>query len=145
MTRKQVFRLFHTRFGLVLFSLIALSACSSASPLHQADEIAIYSAVIRRIYTQDDTFGGTFQAPTVYVLQDTDDSVGDPGLEPSEPRALTAVVQSGIDTSLAGMPMQIVWIDDSFQMPVSASFITAKGRGCCRNSSRDGCGEAFAM
>jgi hypothetical protein len=97
---------------------IILIACSSPASLQQADEAAIYAAVIRRIYTQDDTFGGTFQAPTVYVLQTTDDSVGDPGIDQSEPRTLTDIVQREINTSLADMSMNIVWIRDSSEVPL---------------------------
>jgi hypothetical protein len=103
---------------LLLLGLIAMSACSSASTPHQIDEAAIYAAVIRRIYTQDDTFGGSLQAPTVYVLQITDDSVGDPAIDPSEPSALPGAVQNKIDSSLAGMSMRIVWISDPSNVPV---------------------------
>jgi hypothetical protein len=104
--------------ALLLLGLIIMSACSSASSPHQIDEAAIYAAVIRRIYTQDDTFGGAFRAPTVYVLQKTDDSVGDPAIDPSEPRALSGAVQNKINASLAGMSMRIVWTNDPSNVPL---------------------------
>ena len=75
-------------YGLLLLALAALAAlsllaaCTAATgDVAEADEVAIYSAVIRRIYTQDDTFGGTLNAPTVYLVSTTDDGAGDPDVE----------------------------------------------------------------
>ena len=74
---------------LSLLSLALLAACTAATDVAESDEVAIYSAVIRQIVTQDDTFGGTLNPPVVYVVGTTDDGVGDPDIEQSESRPIS--------------------------------------------------------
>jgi hypothetical protein len=100
-----------------LLGLSLLSACTAVSTLTETDEVEIYTAVINQIYTQDDTFGGTFQAPDVYILTKTDDSVGDPDIEQSESRQISKAAQSDITLSLAHLPARIVWVDDLSAVP----------------------------
>ena len=102
---------------LLLLGLFLLSACTAVPPLAETDKVEIYTAVIEQIYTQDDTFGGTFQAAEVYILTQTDDSVGDPDIEQSVPETLTTAVQTEITSALAHLPTRIVWVDDLSAVP----------------------------
>lgn len=65
----------------VMLSIIGLAACTAVAPQPAIDEVDVYTAVIRQIYTVDDTFGGTLQPPFVYIISQTDDTVGDPNIE----------------------------------------------------------------
>ena len=103
---------------LFLFGLLVLPACTQAPALSEQDEVAIYAAVIDELYTADDTFGGTFQAPEVYVLTQTDDSVGDPDSEQSASRTLSPTMQSEITHALAHLPTTIVWVAAETAVPV---------------------------
>ena len=76
------------KVSLYLLVLFLLSACTAVPQLSETDEVEIYTAVIEQIYTQDDTYGGTFKASDVYILTKTDDSVGDPDIEQMESQKL---------------------------------------------------------
>jgi len=102
---------------LVLVGAIVLSACKAAPTRSEADDVAIYAAVVRQIYTRDDTFGGNLQPPTLYIRRMTDDSVGDPGIAQSESKALPETVRAGIEQAVADLPTRIVWIDDLDDLP----------------------------
>lgn len=103
---------------LLLFGLIILPACAKVPALSEQDEVEIYTAVIDQLYTQDDTFGGTFQAPDVYILTQTDDSVGDPDIEQAESQTLSPTVQTEITHALAHLPTNIIWVDDETAVPL---------------------------
>ena len=96
---------------IVFLTLLLLTACTSAPTLTEADEAAIYTAVIEQLYTHDDTFGGTYQAADTTILTQTDDSVGDPEIEQLEPQVLATAVQTEISTALAHLPTNIVWVE----------------------------------
>jgi ABC-type transport system involved in cytochrome c biogenesis ATPase subunit len=85
------------------------------------DEVEIYTAVIDQLYTQDDTFGGSFQAPDVYILAKTDDSVGDPDIEQSESQILSTAVQAKITLALAHLPARIIWVADETAVPIDTT------------------------
>lgn len=90
----------------------ALSACAtSASAPTEQDEIAIYQAVIRRLYGPDDTFGGTLEKSTLYIIRATNDAAGNPSLQDSLSVALSETVQTGITQALADLPSEVVWVD----------------------------------
>lgn len=92
----------------------ALAACGAKEPLKEFDPDdtgAIYSAVIRQIYVKDDTFGGTLQPPTLYIIRHTSDKAGSPMGESGELVLLAESVQSEIATALQDLPTEIVWVD----------------------------------
>ncbi len=103
---------------LFLLALLLLSACAGTPTLTEADEVAIYTAVIEQIHTQDDTFGGTYQAADTYILSQTDDRVGDPDIEQLEPQELTTAVQTEISAALAHLPTNIVWVASRTAVPL---------------------------
>lgn len=99
-------------------AFLLLTACTSTPTLTETDEVAIYTAVIEQIYTQDDTFGGTYQAADTYILSQTDDRVGDPDIEQLEPQELTTAVQTEITAALAHLPTNIVWVESRTAVPL---------------------------
>lgn len=99
-------------------AFLLLTACNSTPTLSEADEVAIYTAVIDQLYTQDDTFGGTYQAADTYILTHTDDSVGDPEIEQLEPQGLATAVQTEISAALAHLPTNIVWVEARTAVPL---------------------------
>jgi hypothetical protein len=119
--------------SLAAVALFLMAACTAAdmteSDEASADEVAVYSAVIRRIYTQDDTFGGTLNPPTVYLVSTTDDGVGDPDIEQAEPQAISQTVQAGIVEALADLPAEFIWIEDAAAVPVEADTGAVAGDG----------------
>lgn len=91
--------------------LSCLSNCV-LQEISQADEIAIYSEVVRRIFTVDDTFGGAFQPRTLYIVRIIDDAAGD--------SSLAEHVHSAISQSLTDLPTQIVWVDTFEEVELDA-------------------------
>lgn len=77
----------------------------------EAEQVAIYAAVVRQVYTRDDSFGGDLRAPVFYLVRQTDDGVGDPSLETAPSVTLPESVQAGIVTALADLPSRFTWVD----------------------------------
>ena len=109
------------KVSLYLLVLFFLSACTAVPQLSETDEVEIYTAVIEQIYTQDDTYGGTFKAPDVYILTNTDDSFGDPDIEQNESRTFAMTVQTEITRALAHLPAQIIWVADKTAVPMDTT------------------------
>jgi hypothetical protein len=105
-----------TRF--LLLRLFLLSACQAAPTLTETEGGEIYTAVIEHIYTQDDTFGGTFSAPKMYILPKTHVSVGDPDIEQSESQSLSTAVQPDLTLALAHLPAELIWVEDKTAVPL---------------------------
>lgn len=97
---------------------LLLSACnmSAASSNEQADTTSIYSAVIRQIYTHDDTSGGTYQPQTLYILQQTM-TPSKMGAQSANPTQLTEETQSAIVQQLHDVPTKIVWVTSMNDAP----------------------------
>jgi len=86
--------------------------------LTKADQIAIYAAVVRQLYTVDHTFGDTLPNwPTVYLVGTTDDSVGDPNAPQAASQALATSLREGIAKAMADLPAEIVWVDNQREVP----------------------------
>lgn len=100
------------RFSLILLGLLA-AGCAGGAPAQPTEEetAAIYAAVIRQIYTEDDTFGGTLQPPTLYILGATDDRAGEPGEGEANAEPIPEAVRDGVATTLADLPTDIVWVE----------------------------------
>jgi hypothetical protein len=73
------------------------------------DETRILAAVIRRVYTVDDTFGGTSKLPMVYLLS-VDDANGNAIPYSSPARLLPAPVQQGVVAALSDLPAKFKWV-----------------------------------
>jgi hypothetical protein len=121
MNERQMIKPKNSLVRMLLLGLSIVTACTATSTLSETEEVAIYSAVIHRIYTQDDTFGGTFNASIVYLLRTTNDSVGDPDVQQSKSRPVSKAIQDEIELSLADLPARVVWVNDSSAVPVDTT------------------------
>ncbi len=102
---------------------IQVAGCRDAIPAPQEtekDTVAIYHAVIRRLYTSDDTFGGKLAKPTLYILRATNDAAGDPSIQQSDSVLLAENVQQEIVATLADLPTKVIWVDRSDQIGIDA-------------------------
>lgn len=64
---------------LMLLSLAACPLGSTSSKSAEADQVAIYKAVVRQIYTKDHGLQEPPKFSFVYILGSTDDQGGGPG------------------------------------------------------------------
>lgn len=98
-------------------------------PVALQDAIAIYAAVIRRLCTRDDSFGGTYQPAVVYLLRRTNDAAGDPTAPRGAPVVLPQAVQEGVAAALADLPARRVWVDSAADVPRDARTGEVAGHG----------------
>jgi len=96
--------------------------------LSEEDQVAIYAAVVRQLYTVDHTFGEPPNFPRVYLVRTTDDTVGDPDAPRAEPRLLPESIQAATLESLADLPAEFLWVDGRDQVPLDA-YDTVEGGG----------------
>ncbi len=93
--------------GYILYTRLTVSEVS------EAEQVEIYTAVIRQLYTTDDTFGGTLQPPVTYIISTTNDAIGDPDGERRDPVDLSERAQLQIAENLSDLPSQIYWVNSS--------------------------------
>lgn len=92
--------------------------------------VEIYSAVARQLYTVDHTFGDKApNFPLLYLVRQTDDSVGDPNLIKEDPVILEEDVQEAITESLSDLPAEIQWAGSLDQVPKDPQSGTVHGNG----------------
>jgi ABC-2 type transport system permease protein len=85
----------------------------------EVEETAIYAAVVRHLCTVDHTFGdGPPNFPIVYLVQWTDDSVGDPEVPRTDARLLSTTVQDGVIRALADLPAEFRWVAGREDVPL---------------------------
>lgn len=113
--RKRNFLMFVTL--LVLAGLMA--ACGGAAAPDPDASPAIYAAAIRQLYTVDHTFGEPPSWPTLYVVTQTDDSVGTLEEAQSPPQTLTESERESIAKALSDLPMEVVWVASRDEAPIS--------------------------
>ena len=119
--------------AVVAIPILTLASCQSnvmSQDLPVDDEAAIYSAVIRQLATVDDTFGGNLDPKTVYVIEKTDDSAGNPIGDPqSDNHVIAETMQSEITSLLSNLAIEIVWIDKFEDAEFEESGFEVKRRG----------------
>jgi hypothetical protein len=106
------------RLTLILLALIAAGCAGRAVEPTEDDTAAIYAAVIRQIYTEDDTFGGTLQPPSLYILGTTDDRAGEPGAGEANGALLSNTVRERVSALLADLPAETVWVESQDEAPL---------------------------
>jgi hypothetical protein len=98
--------------------------------LAAGDEAGIYAAAVRQLYTVDHTFGDQPpNFPVVYLIQWTDDGVGDPEAPRSEPHLLPPAIQEAIVGALADLPADLIWVDSKDEVPLEGNGGQVKGGG----------------
>ncbi len=94
------------------------------------EEVQIYSAVAQQLYEVDHTFGEKPpNFPYLYLLQTTNDSVGDPNLQKGDPVILEAKVQEGVGGLLGNLPAEIHWVPDKDAVPLDEKTGAVPGNG----------------
>lgn len=92
---------------------IAPAGSTGEAPI---DETGILTAVIRQVYTVDDTFGGQGNFTTVYLLAVDDAETGAIPYN-SKARSVPAPVQQGILAALTDLSSQFKWIASAGEAP----------------------------
>ncbi len=80
------------------------------------DETGILAAVVRQVYTVDDTYGGQGNFATVYLLAVDDTETGAIPYS-STARSVPAPVQQGVVAALTDLPSQFKWIATAGEAP----------------------------
>ena len=115
-------------WGLVFMLLVACTPATS--PSQATDDAQIFAAATRQIYMVDDTFGGNFQAPTLYIIRTLDDTVGDPEtVQMEETRVLAEEITAVISSHLSDLPTNIIWVDSFADVPLDAQEGHVEGGG----------------
>ncbi len=122
--------------GLIILSLTliltALTACATpASTLPEDDQAkaAIYTAVVRQLYTVDHGFGEPPNFPIIYLVETTDDSVGAPDVPQTMSNLLLSSVQVAITASLDDLPAEFVWVGSFNEVPIDSNTGAVEGNG----------------
>jgi hypothetical protein len=113
----------------LLILLTFLPACTtSESVLTEDDQAAIYTAVIRRVYLVNNTFGDR-RFPVIYLVRATDDGVGDPAAPRTESVLLAKTIQEAVKTALDNLLTDFIWIDDRNEVIDSHTSLVEEGNG----------------
>ncbi|HID77415.1 MAG TPA: hypothetical protein EYP56_15650 [Planctomycetaceae bacterium] len=105
-------------------------APATLSTVPEDDQVAIYAAAVRQLVTVDHAFSDQApDAPLVYLVRTTDDSVGDPDAPHSEPRVLPEKVQEAVVDALAGLAVEFRWVDDADEVPRDGRSSVVEGGG----------------
>jgi hypothetical protein len=122
--------------GLIALSLTltlsTLIACATPSSTLTEDDQAkadIYATVLRQLYTVDHTFGEPPNFPSIYLVETTDDSVGDPDAPQTKSNVLLKSIQVAITASLEELPAEFVWVGNSNEVPLDNNTGTVEGNG----------------
>ncbi len=114
---------------IVVATLVAGCTPVPTAASTDADRAAMYAAVVRRIVTEDDTFGGTLNPDPIYILRDTDDRAGDLTGPQSESVTLSEDLQGRITEALDDLPATVVWVDSREDVPITEEPARVVGNG----------------
>jgi ABC-2 type transport system permease protein len=85
---------------------------TAAAQISETDQAQIYATVARQLYTVDHTFGDyPPNWPLLYLLNTTDDTIGDPNADQSDPVSLPEPILSETAKQLGDLPAKIMWVD----------------------------------
>jgi ABC-2 type transport system permease protein len=91
------------------------------TPFDPGTNSEIYAVAIRQLVV--DFFGEDHdEISNLYILNQTDDSIGDPNTPLSDSQSVIDPLQEGITNALEGMFNEIIWIDDRSTVPVEGEF-----------------------
>jgi ABC-2 type transport system permease protein len=98
--------------------------------LDMETQVDIYAAVVRQMYEVDHTFGNQApNFPVLYILQHTDDGVGDPNIEQTAPVELGEKLRAGIASRLSDLPTNLQWASSLNDVPKEPKTGEVIGRG----------------
>jgi ABC-2 type transport system permease protein len=87
----------------------------------------IYAAVIRQIYLSDYFGGNPPESPVLYILNQTDDSTGDPQEGISDSQLIPPDLQEAITASLWDLSAEVHWVDSRQDVPAEKGGHLAAG------------------
>lgn len=90
---------------------------------------AIYTAVVRQLYTVDHGFNEPPNFPIIYLVETTDDSVGAPDVPQTMSILLLSSVQVAITASLDDLPAEFVWVGGFNEVPIDSNTGAVEGNG----------------
>jgi len=103
---------------------------SSETSLDIEAQVEIYAAVARRLYTVDHTFeDNPPNWPALYLVQVTDDGVGDPNTSRLAAVNLDEKTMSGITSALSDLPPDILWVAKPGDVSKDSTNGTVEGNG----------------
>ncbi len=96
-------------YSMILISLFVISCKNNISRIN--DTIEIYQLIIHRIYSKDNSFGKAINIKYLYILNTTNDNVGDPQITKQPNQYLSKEIMDGIDEKLTDLPSSVIWIN----------------------------------
>ena len=106
---------------LILVLLLACGNDSTTLSSKEKDQVDIYAAAIRQVYTVDHTFGDNAEFPVVYLLRATNDGVGDPDITQTSSVIIPEPIQESIVAVLDDLPADFSWVDSRDDVPIDSS------------------------
>lgn len=101
-----------------------------AIALSEDDQVVIYAAVVRQLYTVDHTFGDQApNFPVVYLLTTTDDTVGDPAAPSLGAQPVPEIVQRKMIAAVSDLPAQFIPVPSRDQVPLEQPDDRVQGDG----------------
>ena len=89
--------------------------------LPMKDQIAIYAAAARQIYSKDNTMEGSAPPfPVVYLISITNDRTGAPDQPDAGPMLLEPDLRKGIAAALSDLPASLHWVNTLEEIPKDA-------------------------
>lgn len=93
-------------------------SANSGESIGDEDQVSIYAAIARQLYTKDHTFGDKPPSWTnLYLISMTDDDIGDPDTTRSDPVNFSDEVQASIINELDDLAVEIIWVKTRDEVP----------------------------
>ena len=104
---------------IVAISSFPLAGCGNAT-ITDNDRVEIYQLAIRKLVLGDNSYGKAVDIGHLYILKNTDDSIGGKEIPNLPSQVLGDVVMEGIETKLSDLASQIIWVDSFSEVPKSS-------------------------
>ncbi len=112
-----------------LATLLVVIGAGCSTPAEAKSEADIYATVVRQLYTVDHGFGEPPNFPIIYLVEATDDGMGDPDAPQTESNVLLSSVQVAILAALDDLPTEFVWVGNFNEVPLDSNTGVVEGNG----------------
>ncbi len=115
-------------------SLVLSILTSCYTPVVTLDEddqakAGIYAAVVRQLYAADHTFSEPPNFPIIYLVDTTDDSIGDPDAPQTSSNLLNRPMQEAITDALEDLSIEFIWVKDFNEVSLDSNTGAVEGNG----------------
>jgi hypothetical protein len=100
-----------------------------AAGLLPDEQALIYAQIVRQLYLVDHTFAEPPNFGQIYILTTTDDTVGDPNLQPAPAATLSQDIREIMTKNLADLPTVIHWAENVDEVPLDEETRQVAGNG----------------